>query len=146
MAKFAQLFKYSLSSVASWVLDNGLFLLLKTLFAARFGAYADLICTAVARLFSSFFNFNANNRLVFGHTGGYGRALLRYYCLAVPIMLCSAGLVTLLDSVLGVTAPTLSTAITICVDAILFLASYPIQKKWVFAKENTGNDKTDSLD
>ena len=141
MAKFAQLFKYGLSSVASWVLDNGLFLLLKTLFAARFGAYADLICTAVARLFSSFFNFNANNRLVFGHTGGYGRALLRYYCLAVPIMLCSAGLVTLLDHVLGVSAPTLSTAIKVCVDVLLYLASFTIQKKWVFSQKH---DKTDS--
>ena len=144
MAKFAQLFKYSLSSIASWVLDNGLFLLLKTLFAARFGVYADLICTAVARLFSSFFNFNANNRLVFGHKGAYGKALLRYYCLAVPIMLCSAGLVTLLDRIFGVTAPTLSTGIKICVDAILVLASFTIQKKWVFAKENTDEKETDS--
>ena len=92
---------------------------------------------------SSFFNFNANNRLVFEHRGGYGKALLRYYCLAIPIMLCSAGLVTLLDRVFGVTAPTLSTAIKICVDAVLFLASYTIQKKWVFSKTGT-DEKTDS--
>ena len=143
MGKFRQLIKYSLSSVASWVIDNGLFLLLKTLLVSRLGAAADLVCTAVARAISSFFNFNANNRLVFEHQGGYGKALLRYYCLAVPIMLCSAGLVTLLDHVFGVTAPSLSTAIKICVDAILFLASYTIQKKWVFSREE--NDKnTDS--
>ena len=92
---------------------------------------------------SSFFNFNANTRLVFGHQGRYGRALLRYYCLAVPIMLCSAGIVTVLDRVFGVTAPVLSTAIKICVDAVLFLASYTIQKKWVFS-QNTEKKKTDS--
>ena len=134
MGKFKQLLKYSLSSVASWVIDNGLFLLCKTLLGVRLGGLADLVCTVIARAFSSFFNFNANNRLVFEHKGGYGKALLRYYCLAVPIMLCSAGLVTLLDHVLGVTAPTLSTAIKIVVDAILFLASYTIQKNWVFSR------------
>ena len=143
MGRFSQFFKYGLSSVASWVIDNGLFLLLKTLLGARLGALADLVCTVIARAVSSFVNFNANNRLVFDHKGGYGGALLRYYCLAVPIMLCSAGLVTLLDRLLGVTAPTLSTAIKICVDALLFLASYTIQKKWVFAKKQDDPDETD---
>ena len=138
MGRFSQFLKYGLSSAASWAIDNGLFLLLKTLLGARLGALADLVCTAGARAVSSFFNFNANNRLVFDHKGAYGGALLRYYCLAVPIMLCSAGLVTLLDNLLGVTAPTLSTVIKICVDAVLFLASYTIQKKWVFAKKRTG--------
>lgn len=132
MGRFSQLIKYSLSSIASWVIDEGLFFLLKTLLGARMGGAADLVCTVAARAVSSFFNFNANNRLVFNHKGGYGKALLRYYCLAVPIMLCSAGLVTLLDHVFGVSAPSLSTAIKICVDALLFLASYTIQKKWVF--------------
>lgn len=143
MKKYLQLLKYSLSSVASWVIDNGLFLLLKTWLGVRLGTAADLVCTALARAVSSFFNFNANNKLVFGHRGGYGKALLRYYCLAVPIMLCSAGIVTLLDHVFGVTVPALSTAIKICVDAVLFLASYTIQKKWVFSQKTTHN-KTDS--
>ena len=50
-------------------------------------------------------------------------------------MLASAGFVTLLDRSLGVTAPGLSTAIKIGVDTVLFLASYLIQKKWVFKKK-----------
>ena len=133
MSKYLQLIKYALSSGASWVIDNGLFLLFKTLLGAWAGAYADLLCTVLARAISSFFNFNANNKLVFAHKGAYGKALLRYYCLAVPVMLCSAGLVTLLDRLFGVTAPTVSTLIKICVDLVLFLASYTIQKKWVFA-------------
>ena len=134
MGKFSQLIKYSLSSIASWAIDVGMFLLLKILLDARLGDFSDLVCTAAARAVSSFFNFNANNRLVFQHKGEYGKALVRYYCLALPIMLCSAGIVTLLDRLLGVTAPMLSTGIKICVDAILFLASYSIQKKWVFAQ------------
>ena len=132
MKKYAKLIKYSLSSGASFLIDNGAFLLLKTLLGVPLGAYADLVCVAVARAVSSFFNFNVNNRLVFRHDGHYGKALLRYYCLAIPIMLCSAGLLTLADRLLGVTAPTISTLIKIVIDTALFIASYLVQKKWVF--------------
>lgn len=140
MKKIPQLLKFGMSSGASWLIDNGLFLLLKTWLGARMGAYADLVCVGIARAVSSFFNFNANNRLVFANRKGYGKALVRYYCLAVPMALCSAGALTLLDRQLGVTAPLLSTALKIVVDAVLFLASYTIQKKWVFSqKEDAAN-------
>ena len=137
MRKLPQIAKYTLCSVASWVIDNGLFFVLKLLLSGWAGGFADLLCTVLARAASSFFNFNANNRLVFDHRGGYGRALLRYYCLAVPIMLCSAASVTLIDWLLGISAPTLSTLVKIVVDALLFLASYTIQKKWVFKPGQT---------
>ena len=134
MKKYWQLIKYSLASLSSFALDTGLFYLFKRFVFGGLGAWADLACTVAARAISSFYNFNVNNRLVFGHRGEYGRALGRYYLLAVPMMLASAGLVSLLDSSLGVTAPGLSTAIKIGVDTVLFLASYLIQKKWVFRK------------
>ena len=137
MKKYAKIIKYSLSSAASWVIDNGLFLLLKVLLGVRAGAYADLICVISARVVSSFFNFNVNNRLVFQNEGHYGRALLRYYCLAAPIALCSAGLLTLADRLLGVTLPLLSTLVKIVIDTLLYFVSYFVQKKWVFAKEHT---------
>ena len=135
MKKYWQLIKYSLASLSSFALDTGLFYLFKRFVFGGLGAWADLACTVAARVLSSFYNFNVNNRLVFGHRGEYGKALGRYYLLAVPLMLASAGLVTLLDRGLGVTAPGLSTAVKICVDTILFLASYLIQKKWVFKKK-----------
>ena len=139
MKKYWQLIKYSLASLSSFALDTGLFYLFKRFVFGGLGAWADLACTVAARAISSFYNFNVNNRLVFGHRGEYGKALGRYYLLAVPMMLASAGLVSLLDSSLGVTAPGLSTAIKIGVDTVLFLASYLIQKKWVFRKsENDG--------
>ena len=141
MKKYAKLLKYGLSSGASFLIDNGLFLMLKTLLGVRLGAAADLVCVAIARAISSFFNFNVNNRLVFGHRGEYGKALLRYYCLAIPVMLCSAGLLTLADRLLGVTAPTLSTLIKSVIDTVLFLVSYFVQKKWVFAGKSEENKK-----
>ena len=135
MKKYWQLIKYSLASLSSLALDTGLFYLFKRFVFGGLGAWADLACTVAARAISSFYNFNVNNRLVFGHRGEYAKALGRYYLLAVPMMLASAGLVSLLDSSLGVTAPGLSTAVKIGVDTVLFLASYLIQKKWVFAKK-----------
>jgi len=135
MKKYWQLIKYSLASLSSFALDTGLFYLFKRFVFGPLGAWADLACTVAARAISSFYNFNVNNRLVFGHKGEYGKALGRYYLLAVPLMLASAGFVTLLDRSLGVTAPGLSTAIKIGVDTVLFLASYLIQKKWVFKKK-----------
>ena len=141
MKKYWQLIKYSLASLSSFALDSGLFYLFKRFVFGGLGAWADIACTVAARALSSFYNFNVNNRLVFGHRGDYGKALGRYYLLAVPLMLASAGLVTLTDRLLGVTAPGLSTAVKICVDTVLFLASYLIQKKWVFKKKV--DEKTD---
>ena len=137
MKKYGKILKYSVSSGASWLVDNGLFLLLKTLFGTSLGVFADVTCVIIARVVSSFFNFNVNNRLVFENKGNYGQALLRYYCLAAPVMLCSAGLLTLVDRLLGVTEPTLSTLIKMVIDTVLFFVSYFVQKKWVFSEKKT---------
>lgn len=132
--KYGQLAKYGLASLSSFALDAGCFYLFERFVFAGLDVWTDLACTVAARAISSFYNFNVNNRLVFGHRGDYGKALGRYYLLAVPMMLASAGFVSLLDGTLGVTAPGLRTFVKICVDTALFLASYLIQKKWVFRK------------
>lgn len=134
--KYGQLVKYGLASLSSFGLDSGLFYLFKRFVFGAWGAWADIACTVAARLISSFYNFNVNNRLVFGHRGEYGKALGRYYLLALPMMLASAGLVSLADRFLGVSAPGLSTLVKICVDTVLFFASYMIQKQWVFKKNS----------
>ena len=89
MKKYWQLIKYALASLSSFLLDSGLFYLFKRFVFGGLGAWTDLACTVAARALSSFYNFNVNNRLVFGHRGEYGKALGRYYLLAVPLMLCA---------------------------------------------------------
>lgn len=130
---FKVMFKFLVSSLSSLLVDMGLFYLIMRFFAARFGPYAELAATAVARICSSFFNFNANNKVVFDNRGSYRRALLRYYCLCVPQMLVSAGLVTLINHLLGNTAPLIATLIKLMVDTGLFFVSYTIQREWVFS-------------
>ena len=130
---FKVMFKFLVSSLGSLLVDMGLFYLVMRFFASRLGPYAELVATAVARACSSFFNFNANNKVVFNNEGSYRRALLRYYCLCIPQMLVSAGLVTLINHLLGNTAPFIATLIKMVVDTVLFFVSYTIQREWVFA-------------
>ena len=102
MAKGKQPLLYVLSSVASWAVDTGGFFVLSLLFGGMLGAYSEPVCNVAARVISSFFNFNLNNRLVFQNSGSYGKALLRYYCLAVPQLAASTLLLTLLVRLLGI--------------------------------------------
>ena len=89
MKKAKQPALYALSSVLSWVVDTGLFRLGLALFGGLLGEAAAPVCNVIARIFSSFFNFNLNNRMVFQSREPYGKALLRYYLLAVPTLAAS---------------------------------------------------------
>lgn len=132
---FKVMFKFLLSSLSSTIIDLGIFYVMMHLVAAPAGAYAELISTAVARACSSFVNFNANNSVVFENKKGYKRALVRYYCLCIPQMLVSAGLVTLINGLFENSAPIIATLIKFVVDTCLFFISYHIQREWVFSQK-----------
>lgn len=133
---FKVMFKYLLSAGASFLIDYGIFTLINTLFGSKLGSHSILIATLIARVFSSFVNFNANNTVVFGNKGSYRRALLRYYALCVPQTLISAGLVTWLAGLIfGGTATLGATLVKMVVDTVLFFISYGIQREWVFSNK-----------
>ena len=142
MKKGKQPLLYVLSSVASWAVDTGGFFVLSLLFGPALGTYSEAVCNIAARVISSFFNFNLNNRLVFQNTGSYGKALLRYYCLAVPQLAASTLLLTLLVHLLKIETTHGATAVKIVVDGCLFVASYFIQKFWVFPHVENETDST----
>ena len=132
---FKVMFKFLMSSLGSTVIDLTVFYLVMRFFGAAAGKYAELLSTAVARALSSFANFNANNAVVFENHKGYKRALLRYYCLCIPQMLVSAGLVTLINHLLSNSLPLVATLIKFAVDICLFFISYQIQREWVFSQK-----------
>lgn len=132
---FKVMFKFLVSSLGSTIIDLTVFYLMMRFFGAATGKYAELLATAVARAISSFANFNANNSVVFDNKKGYKRALLRYYCLCIPQMLVSAGLVTLINGLLSNSAPFIATLIKFAVDIVLFFISYQIQREWVFSQK-----------
>jgi putative flippase GtrA len=136
---------YTLSSLSSFLLDTGLFYVLHLLLNAALGVYTEPVCNLAARALSSFYNFNMN-RLVFGSRGQYGREMLKYYCLCIPQALVSTGLITFFVNFLRVENTTGAAAVKLTVDAILFVASFFIQKFWVFRKQkpaSNGSPETD---
>ena len=127
-------FRYVVSSVCSWLVDNGLYLLLMTLLGGRLAAAAASTVSQVsARVLSSLFNFTMNDRYVFRNGENHWKAFLKYYCLCIPQTLISVVCLTALVAGLKIGHPALATLVKIVVELILFVISYYIQKKWVFS-------------
>ena len=58
--------------------------------------------------------------------------MLRYYTLAVGVILVSSGLVKLFKVLFGLESSILITLIKVIVDTVLFFVTFRIQHKWVF--------------
>ena len=132
-----------LSSTASAIIDLLLFYLLNKLCGGIFGSLSVLISTIIARAVSSFANFTINRSQVFDFDGSSKKAMLRYYALAIPQMLVSAGVVSLLSFAFSAN-PEIKTVLKLLVDVVLFFISYRIQQTWVFStatKKKTESDK-----
>jgi len=135
MIIFSRIFRYALSSILSFVVDISIFWISIRFLSDYFGSLDILFATVIARVVSSFINFNANRSLVFMHKEGYFKQLWRYYALACVIMLMSAGALWGFAHLSGaVSSAWVLTLLKILVDVTLFSASYYIQRIWVFRK------------
>ena len=135
----AHFFRYTLSSLASSVVDLCCFNLFIRLFSACLtGMALDLAATGLARLLSSLFNFFVNKKIVFRSRSGTAAAMARYYALAIPMMaaqgLLTGGITSLLHLRQGGLLHTLAYAIVM---VVLYFVSYSIQQRWVFASHKT---------
>ncbi len=129
---YGMFFKFIAASLSSSVIDLGLFALFTALLKKTVPAYYIVISTVIARIFSSLYNFFVNRKGVFKSQSGIGRAMVRYYILAVCQMTLSALGVSWLFAVLGGN----ETLIKVVVDTVLFLISFQIQREWVFKKKD----------
>ena len=135
-AKGKQPLLFILSSVLSWAVDTGGFYVLNLLLRPLLGGYTEPVCNMLARVVSSLFNFLLNYKVVFGSTQPCGKAMLRYYFLAVPQLAVSTLLVTVFTRLLHTDSAGAATAVKIVVDGCLFVISFFIQKYWVFRKKD----------
>ena len=129
-------FRYTLVSLLSALIDNGLFALLSGMLHTMLSGMAlTAVATGGARIISSLFNFFMNKNVVFQSKGSTGKAMLRYYALAVPQLLAQALLTQGAYRLFGIpdTATGLRTLIYAIVMTVLYIASYVIQQRWVFA-------------
>ena len=134
----AHFFRYTISSVVCFVVDSStVFLLTKLLGGILVDPLLSGISTVSARVVSSLINFFMNKKLVFQSNVSTGKAMLRYYALAVPQLavqwIANQGLYTLL----GITEQQagMRTLIHILVMCVLFIVSFMIQQRWVFAPQ-----------
>ena len=134
----AHFFRYTAVSVLSAILDNGLYALLDALLnTSLVGLALTSVCTAGARVVSSLFNFFMNKKVVFKTITSTGKAMLRYYALAIPQLAAQAlltqGVYWLLRIPEGATG--LRTLIYAIVMTVLYIVSFMIQQRWVFAPQ-----------
>lgn len=132
----AHFFRYTLSSFVSAVVDTAAFSLLSGLFSHFLTGFSLTAAAGVlARVISSLLNFFMNKKLVFKTHVDTKKAMLRYYCLALPQMgvqvLLTQGVYYLLH--ISDRANTLRTFVYAIVMVVLYFISYVIQQRWVFA-------------
>ena len=132
----AHFFRYTVSSLVSAVVDVGAFAAISHLTKDLLAGFALTAVPAVsARILSSLLNFFMNQRLVFKTQVHTGKAMLKYYALAIPQMLAQVllthGIYRLFSIAPG--AEGLRSFVYTLVMVVLFLVSYMIQQRWVFA-------------
>ena len=117
----------------------GVFLLTRLLAASLADPLLSGVATLGARILSSLLNFFMNKNLVFKTRVSTGKAMAKYYALAVPQMviqwLLNQAFYTLLH--ISPDAAALRTLIHILVMTVLFLVSFTIQQRWVFAPQKS---------
>lgn len=119
---------YSLSSVASFLLDIGTYALFIFLLNPWFETTHVLIATVLARIISSLFNYFINRKFVFDSKAR--RSMPKYFGLVGLQMALSAGLVYALFLLFRDG----EVWIKVFVDSLLFVISYYVQKKWIFKR------------
>lgn len=142
LGQFAEFF---VCSIASFIIDASLLLLLLTLFETVLKVdfkhqgfdkvfYTD-ISMIIARTCSSAFNFAVNRMFVFKSNSALGKDLAKYYSVAIPILFVSMAISSLLEQIAIFNSSFMITVLVCVVNCFLYLASYFLQKKWVFKKK-----------
>ena len=125
---FGEFLGYSIGALSSFGVDIVAFYLLSMLFGSFQNTEMILIATFGARFLSSVYNYFINCKYVFKSKEKPVRTILKYYTLCVVQTCCSAMLLSLINRYIAFSL----VGMKIVVDTVLFLASFQIQKHWVF--------------
>ena len=129
---YGVIFKFLFSSLASSIIDLAMFSVLTgILFGKVDEALRILLCTVIARIISSVFNYTFNRKAVFKAKNKVKESVIRYYILCVLQLCASYGLVFAVTSLLSLGA-VMSVVAKAVIDVLLFLISFQIQRRWVF--------------
>lgn len=127
---YAIFLKFIISSLSSSIVDLVLFTIFLAILEERsFGNISYIMmATVLARILSAVYNFTINYKVVFKSRDNAGKAIIKYACLAVFIMLASGFLV---EQIYGLTMLP-EVLIKVPVDVLLFLVSFWVQREFVY--------------
>lgn len=132
---YAQILKFVVSSLLSFVIDISLFRILITIVFPQ-ARYAVLYSTVGARIISGVFNYTVNKTVVFRNSDKTAAPAIKYIILFISQMLLSSLFVSMLENLTFIDI-TFGKAV---VDTILFLFSYVIQHTIVFANKKKSGE------
>ena len=130
-------FKFMGASIASFLIDQGVFALMEHVILAGVPWVRDVVIavsTVVARLISAPCNFLMNRSFVFKFKQGTKAAAVKYAVLCLIIMALSGLGVAVLGR-LGM-PKSLDNLSKLIIDTLLYFLSFRVQNKWVFKEEN----------
>lgn len=122
---YKEILKFSASSLASFLVDYGIYTLLILLNMPLQAAHIG------ARVFSSIFNFTVNKKLVFKSKGNTAKSALSYFALVAVILLCSTFVLSFFVHTCGIN----EFAAKIITEVIFFIFSWFLQHFVVFKKK-----------
>ena len=129
---YAVFFKFIIASFSSFLVDILLFALILALLGFLPTVVSTeiriIIATYAARVLSGLFNYTINKKAVFQNESGVGSTLAKYCTLSVVQTTLSAFATSGLFALLTWNA----TFLKLIVDTVLFIASFRIQRGWVF--------------
>ncbi len=127
---YAIFLKFVFSSLSSSVVDMALFAFFCAMFKnAALAIGYIMLSTILARVISAVYNFMINYRVVFKGHGKKAPAAVKYFVLAVCIMLLSGLLVSFFH---GLAPAVPEVLVKIPVDTLLFLVSFLVQREIVY--------------
>ncbi len=136
----AHFFKYTISALLclliEQIIQTGIFHLLNN---KIFAVLTEIFSFVPARIVSSIANYYINKKFVFGEKSNSKASLIKYYilwfCQAIVTMSLDWLAVTLTTNVFGSVTTVIYTIITLIIKAFIAIASFRIQKDWVFAEK-----------
>ena len=138
---YRSLFQFCISSVLSFLIDNGVFAAVMWVMAAKDTPRRNdvLVALVAARVISSHFNYFYNRFVVFrrgdGERVGAHRSYYGYFGLVLAVGAASYALTEGCSALLDVQGVAI-TIVKIVADTVLFVASYLVQKKFIFARRS----------
>lgn len=130
---YKEIFKFSASSLISFLLDYGIYSLL-LLFTEGFSKSVSLfISNIVARILSGCFNYQVNRKLVFQEKTNSARTAVQYVLLAAGILAGNTFFLELLvhlglNQYIG----------KLCTELVFFMMSWFVQRTFIFKQQRSG--------